>query len=59
MKKFISGMYVLVLVLVGLIMWCVNIFKLVNMMGGEISSLFIGRIVGTFVFPLGIILGFF
>ena len=39
--------------------WIANIVKLVGMLDGEITAMFIARCVGVFVVPLGAILGIF
>lgn len=39
--------------------WIANIVKLVGMLDGELTTMFIARIVGIFVAPFGAILGFF
>lgn len=39
--------------------WVANIFKLLDMLGGEVTAMFIARVVGVFAAPLGAILGFF
>lgn len=39
--------------------WIANIVKLVGMLDGELTAMFIARIVGIFVAPFGSILGFF
>jgi hypothetical protein len=44
----------IVLLLTG---WILNILKLVAILGGDVTAMFIARIVGVFFFPLGVILG--
>ena len=39
--------------------WIVNVVKFLGMLGGEVNALFIARIVGIPVVPLGAILGWF
>ena len=39
--------------------WGMNIWKLVEMMGGAITAMFIGRLFGVFLAPLGAVLGYF
>lgn len=39
--------------------WIANIVKLVGMLDGELTAMFIARIVGIFVAPFGAILGLF
>lgn len=38
--------------------WIANVFKLVGLVGGDISAMLICRIVGVFAVPFGSILGF-
>lgn len=38
--------------------WVANIVKLFGMFGGDITALFVGRLVGVFAAPLGAVLGF-
>ena len=38
--------------------WVINIVKLVGMLGGDITAMFIARIVGVAIAPLGAVLGF-
>lgn len=38
--------------------WIANIIALINMLDGNVSAMFIARIAGIFVAPLGSILGF-
>jgi uncharacterized protein with PQ loop repeat len=47
------------LVLVSIYGYIANIVKLVWIAGGEITTMFVLRIVGIFAAPLGVILGFF
>lgn len=39
--------------------WIANIVKFVGMLGGEVTAMFIARIVGIPFGPLGIVLGWF
>jgi hypothetical protein len=39
--------------------WIVNIAEIVHAVHGPVTSMFIGRIVGIFFFPLGAVLGYF
>lgn len=58
-KGFSSVELLIVIVwIVGIGGWIANIVKLVGMLGGEITAMFIARCVGVFVAPLGVILGF-
>lgn len=47
-----------VIVVGGMIGWVLNIIKLVAMIDGGITAMFVLRIVGIFAAPLGAILGF-
>lgn len=38
--------------------WIANVVKFIGLLGGEITAMFVARIVGVFVAPLGSILGF-
>jgi hypothetical protein len=49
---------ILAIALLGFGGWVANIVKLFSMFGGDISALFIGRLVGIFAAPLGAVLGF-
>jgi hypothetical protein len=48
-----------VVVVVGIGGWIANVVKLIGMLGGEITAMFVARCVGVFAAPLGAILGFF
>lgn len=52
-------LFVAILVLVSIYGYVANIVKLVMIAGGEITTMFVLRIVGIFAAPLGVILGFF
>jgi hypothetical protein len=39
--------------------WAANLVKLVLSLEGDLTLLFIGRLVGLFLAPLGVILGYF
>lgn len=47
-----------VLVMLGVGGWVANVIKLVGMLGGDVSAMFIARIAGVFLAPFGSILGF-
>ncbi|CUA90975.1 hypothetical protein Ga0061061_11727 [Chelatococcus sambhunathii] len=49
----------LVIVLTALVGWVMNIIALVGMLDGAVTALFIARIVGVFIAPLGAVLGLF
>jgi hypothetical protein len=51
--------FVAILVLVSLCGYIANIVKLVMAVGGEVTAMFVLRVVGIFAAPLGAILGFF
>lgn len=38
--------------------WIANVVKFVTMLGGDVTAMFVARIVGIFAVPLGIILGY-
>ena len=44
--------------LLGIGGWIANGVKLFGMFGGDITALFVGRIVGVFFAPIGAVLGF-
>lgn len=47
-------------VLIGLVVgWIMNIFGIIHTLSDPITGMFIARLVGTVVFPLGGILGYF
>ena len=46
-------------VFLGIIGWIANIVKLIGMIHGEITAMFIARAVGVFAAPVGAILGYF
>lgn len=39
--------------------WVANVVKLIDMLGGDITAMFVARCVGVFAAPLGAVLGFF
>jgi hypothetical protein len=39
--------------------WIANVVKLIGMLGGDASAMFIARVAGLFLAPLGVVLGFF
>lgn len=47
------------LVLLGIGGWIANVVKLIGMLDGSVTAMFIARVVGVFAAPLGAILGFF
>lgn len=53
--------YGLLVVILGLACaggWIANIVKLVGMLDGPVTAMFVARVVGVFAAPLGAILGF-
>lgn len=46
-------------VLLGIGGWIANVVKLIGMLDGAVTEMFVARVVGVFVAPLGSILGFF
>lgn len=55
--SWIVGVNLLVILAIG--GWIANVVKLVGLLGGEITAMFIARIVGIFMAPFGAVLGFF
>jgi len=58
-----SGLPVMMLglcvVLLGIGGWFANLVKLIGMLEGEVTAMFIARIVGAFAAPIGAVLGYF
>lgn len=54
-----GGVIVIILSVFGLWGWVWNIVKLIGLIDGPVTAMFIGRIVGIFAAPLGAVLGFF
>lgn len=48
-----------VLVILGVGGWIANVVKLIGMLDGSVTAMFIARVVGVFAAPLGSVLGFF
>lgn len=38
--------------------WIANVAKLVDLFGGPVSEMYVARVIGVFVAPLGSVLGF-
>lgn len=56
---FTTGELLFVIIwLVGITGWIMNIVKLIGMLNGDVTAMFIARIVGVFAVPLGVVLGF-
>jgi len=53
------GLVSIVIILLGVGGWVANIVKLIGMIGGEITTMFVARAVGVFAAPFGAVLGFF
>jgi hypothetical protein len=51
-------LFMWIVVIVGLFGWVANIVKLVGMIDGGVTAMFIARIVGVFAAPAGAVLGF-
>ena len=49
---------VFVIILGGIGGWIANVVKLVGPLGGDITAMFVARVVGVFAAPLGAVLGF-
>jgi hypothetical protein len=49
---------IVILILLGVGGWIANIVKLVHMIDGAVTAMFIARAIGIFFAPLGAILGF-
>lgn len=47
-----------IVALIGAGGWLANLFKLIEMLDGDVTAMLIARAVGLFVAPLGAILGF-
>lgn len=63
MRGFVAAELIVALVWItvvvgGIIGWVLNIIKLVGMVDGEITTMFVLRIVGIFAAPLGAVLGY-
>lgn len=54
----IVAIVVIAVVIAGAYGWIENIIKLVHMLDGPATAMFIARIIGVFAAPLGSILGF-
>ncbi len=55
------GPYIALLAFIVLMIggWIANIVKFFGMLDGEVTAMFIARVIGVFVAPLGSLLGFF
>jgi len=52
------GLIIAVVAIAGIYGWIANIVKLVGMLDGGVTAMFVARIVGIFAAPLGAVLGF-
>jgi flagellar biogenesis protein FliO len=55
----VASILILILALVAVAGWVLNIVKLVALLNGEITAMFVARLIGVFAFPLGAIIGHF
>lgn len=54
------GLFPVILVLLGAFGWALNIVKIVwSIQANDLTAMFVARVVGAFVLPIGAILGFF
>lgn len=53
------GLMGLVVILLGVGGWIGNIVKLVGLLDGDVTAMFVARVVGLFAPPLGAVLGYF
>ena len=49
---------IFVIAIAGLCGWIANIVKFLGMLDGGVTAMFIARIAGVFIAPLGAVLGF-
>ena len=49
---------VLLFALISATGWVLNVVKLIGMIDGSLTAMFVARVVGVFAVPLGAILGF-
>jgi hypothetical protein len=54
-----AAIAVTVVAIVLLYGWCANVVDVIHAVSQPITGMFLLRLVGIFVFPLGILLGFF
>ena len=60
MKKFTTAEIVVVMfVMLLAVSWIINIAKFFGMLDGSVTAMFVARIIGIFIVPLGSVLGFF
>lgn len=54
-----AGLFGLAIVVASVIGWILNIVKFFGILDGAVTAMFIARIVGFFLAPLGAVLGYF
>lgn len=54
-----AGLFGLAIVVASVIGWILNIVKFFGILDGAVTAMFIARIVGFFLAPLGVVLGYF
>ena len=57
MSKFLYTIFLLAIVLVGPYGWIMNIVKIVH--SHDVDGMLVARVVGVFMAPLGVVLGYF
>lgn len=55
----VAGMLAFVLMIGGIIGWCMNIYKLFGESFDPLTAIAVGRVVGVFMAPLGAVIGWF
>lgn len=55
----LSALCIALVWLAAVLGWVMNFVYFVGMLGGPMSTMFVGRVVGIFIAPLGAILGYF
>jgi len=58
-KQTVISMMWIILALASIGGWIANIVKLVGMIDGQLTGMFVARAIGMVVGPLGAVLGFF
>lgn len=57
-RDFWFSAFLILVAVLGTVGWVANIVKLIYMIGSDVTTMFIVRIVGVFAAPLGAILGY-
>lgn len=59
--RIVGSLYLMMVLIVFCLMggWVANIVKLVGLLHGDVTAMFIARVIGVFAVPLGGVLGFF